>query len=88
VPAGILATLLIQSAYQAGHPTVVLPTMNVVDPLVSTLIGATLFGETIASGGGRTVGVAAAVAVMLAGLIWLGRNPFLAGDEPAAEVVQ
>lgn len=81
VPAGILATLLIQSAYQAGHPTVVLPTMNVVDPLVSTLIGATLFGETIASGGARTVAVGAAVAVMLGGLIVLGRNPLVTGDD-------
>lgn len=88
VPAGILATLLIQSAYQSGHPTVVLPTMNVVDPLVSTLIGATLFGETIASGGGRTVAVAASVAVMLTGLIALGRNPLVTGDDQRmAEVV-
>ncbi|MBM3671547.1 MAG: hypothetical protein FJW86_05120 [Actinobacteria bacterium] len=87
IPAGILATLLIQSAYQAGHPTVVLPTMNVVDPLVSTLIGALLFGETIAAGGVRGFAVGASVAVMLAGLIWLGRNPLITGDdEPTAEV--
>jgi drug/metabolite transporter (DMT)-like permease len=85
VIAGILATLLIQSAYQAGHPTIVLPTINVADPLVSSLIGVTLFGETIASGGGRTVGVVAAVVVMLGGLVVLGRNPLVTGDPPRAE---
>ncbi|MEX2032857.1 MAG: DMT family transporter, partial [Dehalococcoidia bacterium] len=85
VIAGILATLLIQSAYQAGHPTIVLPTINVADPLVSSLIGVTLFGETIASGGGRTVGVVAAVVVMLGGLVVLGRNPLVTGDPPLAE---
>jgi hypothetical protein len=76
--------LLIQSAYQAGHATVVLPTINVVDPLVGSLIGVTLFGETITAGGARTVGVVAAVVVMLGGLMVLGRNP-LAGPDPLAE---
>ena len=85
VIAGILATLLIQSAYQAGHPTIVLPTINVADPLVGSLIGVTLFGETIASGGLRTVGVVLAVAVMLGGLVVLGRNPLLTSDPPLAE---
>lgn len=85
VIAGILATLLIQSAYQAGHPTVVLPTINVADPLVGSLIGVTLFGETIASGGGRTVGIVVAVAVMLGGLVVLGRNPLVTGAPPLAE---
>ncbi|MEX0664426.1 MAG: DMT family transporter [Acidimicrobiia bacterium] len=82
VVAGIMATLLIQSAYQAGHPTIVLPTINVADPLVGSLIGVTLFGETLASGGGRTVGIVLAVMVMLGGLVVLGRNPLVAGEEP------
>ena len=81
VPVGILATLLIQTAYQAGHPTIVLPTMNVVDPLVSSLVGGLLFGETIASGGVRTVAIVIALIVMLSGLVVLGRNPFVTGDQ-------
>ena len=89
VVAGILSMLLIQTAYQAGHPTVVLPTINVVDPLVSSLIGVTLFGEAISYGGGRGVGVAAAIVVMVAGLVVLGRNPLVTGGEHAvAEAVQ
>jgi drug/metabolite transporter (DMT)-like permease len=83
VPAGILATLLIQTAYQAGHPTVVLPTINVVDPLVSTVIGAALFAETIVAGGARSVAVGFSVALMLGGLIVLGRNPLVTGDDQA-----
>jgi drug/metabolite transporter (DMT)-like permease len=89
VVAGVLSMLLIQTAYQAGHPTVVLPTINVVDPLVSSLIGVTLFGEAISYGGGRGVGVVAAIMVMVAGLIVLGRNPLVTGGEHGvAEVVR
>ena len=89
VAAGLLSMLLIQTAYQAGHPTVVLPTINVVDPLVSSLIGVTLFGEAISYGDGRGIGVGAAIAVMVAGLIVLGRNPLVTGGEHAvAEVVR
>src|SRR5262249_40225221 len=49
IGAGIVAMLLIQSAYQAGHPTVVLPTINVVDAFLSVGLGVVLFGETINS---------------------------------------
>ena len=80
--AGVLAMLLIQTAYQAGHSTVVLPTINVADPLVSSLIGVTLFGEAIRTGGGRGVAVFFAVSVMIAGLVVLGRNPLATGSEP------
>jgi hypothetical protein len=80
--AGVLSMLLIQSAYQAGHSTVVLPTINVADPLVSSLIGVTLFGEAIRTGGGRGVAVFLAVSVMVAGLVVLGRNPLSSGAEP------
>jgi drug/metabolite transporter (DMT)-like permease len=85
--AGVLAMLLIQTAYQAGHATVVLPTINVADPLVSSLIGVTLFGETIATGGGRGVAVFLAVTVMVAGLVVLGRNPLATGEPRVPEAV-
>ena len=87
VIAGVLAMLLIQTAYQAGHSTVVLPTINVADPLVSSLIGITLFGETISTGGGRGVAVFLAVTVMVAGLVVLGRNPLAAGEPRVPEAV-
>jgi drug/metabolite transporter (DMT)-like permease len=74
IGAGILAMLLIQSAYQAGHPTVVLPTINVVDPVVSVGLGVVLFGETINSHG-PYIGVALVLAV--SGLVLLGRNPLV-----------
>jgi drug/metabolite transporter (DMT)-like permease len=74
IGAGILAMLLIQSAYQAGHPTVVLPTINVVDPVVSVGLGVVLFGETINSHG-PYFGVALVLAV--SGLVLLGRNPLV-----------
>jgi drug/metabolite transporter (DMT)-like permease len=87
VVAGIVAMLLIQSAYQAGHPTVVLPTINVVDPLVSSLVGVTLFGESVALTGVRGLAVVASIALAVVGLVALGRNPLVQREElPIAEI--
>ncbi len=41
-----------QSAFQAGSLDASLPTMSVVDPIVSIVIGALAFGESIAAGPG------------------------------------
>jgi drug/metabolite transporter (DMT)-like permease len=83
IGAGIIALVLIQTAYQAGHPTVALPVITVVDPLVASLIGVTLFGERVLVGGLRAplIGVAAAVIVM--GLVTLSRSASLA-EVPSA----
>jgi drug/metabolite transporter (DMT)-like permease len=47
---GVLGMLLAQSAFQAGALDASLPVLTVVDPVVSILIGAFLFGETVRSG--------------------------------------
>jgi drug/metabolite transporter (DMT)-like permease len=90
IAAGVVAMLLMQTAYQSGHPTITLPVINVVDPLVSSLVGVTLFGETVDVSGGRAVAVAAAIAIMGVGLMTLGRTPLVLGEqqEPAGEAVQ
>jgi uncharacterized membrane protein len=79
--AGVLAMLLIQSAYQAGHATIVLPTINVVDPIVSVLIGVVLFGETIQTGQGDVLVVVAALGLAFCGLALLGRNPLVRPED-------
>jgi drug/metabolite transporter (DMT)-like permease len=50
VAGGLLGMLLAQSAFQAGALDASLPVLTVVDPVVSILIGAVLFGETVRSG--------------------------------------
>ena len=50
--AGIGGMVIGQSAFQAGSLDASLPTMSVVDPIVSIVIGALAFGESIAAGPG------------------------------------
>jgi drug/metabolite transporter (DMT)-like permease len=80
VVGGITAVLLISTAYQAGHPTVSLPIITVVDPLVASLIGISLFGEHLMLGGSRGPIVTVAVLAMAAGLIALARNDRIAHE--------
>jgi drug/metabolite transporter (DMT)-like permease len=84
VVAGVLAMVLIQSAYQAGHATIVLPTINVVDPIVSVLVAVVLFDESIRTGQGRVVGVVAALGLAVSGLALLGRNPLVQPEQARA----
>jgi drug/metabolite transporter (DMT)-like permease len=50
IAAGLLGMLMAQSAFQAGALDASLPVLTVVDPVVSILIGAYLFGEAVRSG--------------------------------------
>jgi uncharacterized membrane protein len=50
IAAGAAGMVLAQSAFQAGPLDASLPTMSAVDPVVSVLIGAVAFGETIRGG--------------------------------------
>jgi drug/metabolite transporter (DMT)-like permease len=72
--AGIATVLLIQSAYQAGHPTIALPIITVLNPLASSLIGITLFNETIrlTAASGPLALLAAAITAF--GLVVLSRT--------------
>jgi drug/metabolite transporter (DMT)-like permease len=50
IAGGALGMLLAQSAFQAGDLDASLPVLTVVDPVVSIVIGASLFGEGVRSG--------------------------------------
>jgi drug/metabolite transporter (DMT)-like permease len=80
---GILATLMIQSAYQAAAPTITFPLIEVTGPLTAAVIGVALFGENLSFDGGRAPVVIIALAVMVAGIVTLGREPIIA--HPAIE---
>jgi len=74
IVAGIAAVLLTQSAYQAGHPTVALPVITVVDPFVSSVVGVSLFAERLMLGGARAPLALLAAGVVVGGLVVLCRN--------------
>jgi len=90
IAGGVVALLLVSTAYQAGHATVTLPVITVTDPLVGSLIGISLFGEELRLGGLRSPLVLLALAAMVGGLISLGRDARLASviadDSPSARV--
>jgi drug/metabolite transporter (DMT)-like permease len=80
VAAGLVAILLISTAYQAGHPTVSLPIITVTDPLVASLIGISLFGDQLQLSGVRGPLVVLALAATAAGLLALSRDSRLANE--------
>jgi drug/metabolite transporter (DMT)-like permease len=84
VAAGITAMVLIQTAYQAGQPKIALPVITVIDPLVSCLIGVTLFGEDVLLGGVRAPIIGVAAGFMFFGLVSLARTSPVIDAEAAA----
>jgi hypothetical protein len=84
VAAGITAMVLIQTAYQAGQPKIALPVITVIDPLVSCLIGVTLFGEDVLLGGVRAPIIGVAAGFMFFGLVSLARTSPVLDAEAAA----
>jgi drug/metabolite transporter (DMT)-like permease len=77
---GVGGMLIAQSAFQAGALDVSLPTMTVVDPVVSILIGALAFGEHIAGSAPAVAVEVGSLAVMVAGVYGLARSPAMKSD--------
>jgi drug/metabolite transporter (DMT)-like permease len=71
--AGVGGMVIGQSAFQAGSLDASLPTMSVVDPIVSIVIGAVAFGESIASGPGDVALEVIALIAMSTGVVLLAR---------------
>jgi drug/metabolite transporter (DMT)-like permease len=71
----VVAMVVVQSAFQAGPLRWSLPTLTVVDPVVSVVIGALALGEKIS-----TVGAAPALEVV--GLLAMAAGVFLVAQAP------
>lgn len=71
--AAVGGMVLAQSAFQAGSLDASLPMMTVVDPIVSIVIGAVAFGETISSGPPAVVLEVIALIAMSGGVFLLAR---------------
>jgi drug/metabolite transporter (DMT)-like permease len=85
IGAGVLGMLMAQSAFQAGALDASLPVLTVVDPVVSILIGAFLFGEGVRSGLVATTVEGVGLLLMTAGVFALSKAEVarVAHDEAA-----
>ncbi len=80
--AGVVGMVIGQSAFQAGSLDASLPTMSVVDPIVSIIIGALAFGETIAGGPANVLLEVIALSCMSVGVFLLARSAAARAPHP------
>lgn len=86
VVVGLAGLLVGQSAFSAGRLELSLPTMSVVDPVVSVMIGAWAFHETLAGSGAAVVAQVGGLVLTVAGVYGLARSPAIRAvrDHPPA----
>ena len=78
--AGVLGTLLAQSAYQAGSLAVSLPIIDTVEPISGVVIGATIFHEQLASSPHLLAAQLLGAALAVAGIVAIDRSPLVRSD--------
>jgi len=76
---GLGGMIVVQSAFQAGPLAWSLPTLTVVDPVVSIVIGAVAFGEHVTTGPLSSILEVAGLAAVVAGVFALARSPSVRG---------
>lgn len=74
---GVVGLILVQTAFQAGPLGWSLPALTVVDPVVSILIGAVAFDESIAATVGAVVAEVVGMALMVLGVTVLAKSPLV-----------
>jgi hypothetical protein len=74
VVAGVVAIVLMQSAFHAGELALSLPTLTVTQPIVAMVIGLSAFGETINTSAAALVVEGTGLLAMVAGVFALGRS--------------
>jgi hypothetical protein len=80
--AGILGTLLAQSAFQAGSLAASLPVIDTVEPISGVLIGATLFHERLASHPALLAVQLLAAGLAIVGVIMIDRSQLVRDPPP------
>jgi hypothetical protein len=82
---GLAGLLLMQSAFQAGEIEWSLPTLTVINPVLSIAVGLILLDETVAAHGVAIVPLVISLAVMVWGVVSLARSPALVAihEQPA-----
>lgn len=77
----VAGTVVKQSSFRAGALTASLPTMTVTEPVVASVLGIVVLGETLRPGGAGWFTLIAAVAVMVVATVALAHGE--AAEEPA-----
>jgi drug/metabolite transporter (DMT)-like permease len=85
---GIVAVLLQQSAFHAGSLQTSVPTMLVLEPVIAVVLGAVVLGENLTVDGVKAVLLTAALVVMTAATIALGRDEGALEEELEAAVAR
>jgi hypothetical protein len=68
---------LLSNAFHAGPLAATQPGLTLVDPLVASLLGITVFGEHLSTNPSHLFGEAVAAAALLGSVILLGRSPLI-----------
>jgi drug/metabolite transporter (DMT)-like permease len=71
---GIAATAWEQSAFRAGPLTASLPAVTVAEPVVGSVLGVTVLGETLSTNNVGLVAIGMSVAVMIAAMVALAHS--------------
>jgi hypothetical protein len=72
--AALAGMIFQQSAFRAGALTASLPTITVAKPVVASVLGITVLGETLDADGAEMIWLAAAVAVVIVATVALARG--------------
>lgn len=80
---GIGTVFLIQNALHAGPITASRTTMVTLNPLISIVLGLTLFGDVLRGGTGWVIAECASLVVLVLGVVVLARSPLVAGTASA-----
>lgn len=83
---GLGTVFLIQNALHAGPITASRTTMVTINPLVSIVLGVTLFGDRLRSGPLWIALEVLSLAVLVAGVVVLARSPLVAGTHEAGDL--
>ncbi len=81
IVSGAIGMFLVSNAFQAGPLVASQPGLTIVDPLVASLLGITLFGEHIRSGAGYLCGEALLLALLVGSVLLLTRSPIVEVDD-------
>jgi hypothetical protein len=77
----LLATLLVQSAYQSGPIRWSLPALTAANPVASVILGATVLSEAVHTDAIALVGSTIGLALVVGGILALSSSPLLTGTE-------
>ncbi len=84
VVSGTVAMFLVSNAFQAGPLAAAQPGLTIVDPLVASLLGVTIFGEHVRSGVGALCVEALLLAALVGSVVLLSRSPVVDVDDSGA----